>query len=143
MKIDGRQISQHALNTVFALLEILLPRTEPFPVAHLGFLVLILVFYLALAYLTHATQGFYPYDFLDPSTGSGKVAGYCFGILAAVCVIFGVVWVLILARNRAARKWGMEGKFAREDRIYQHDGDEGVREGNGEVQTVEMAERAK
>ena len=68
--------------------------------------------YLALAYITHATQGWYPYSFLDTSKGSGRVTGYCFGILAAICVIFGVVWGLIWLRNLVTRKLGLEGKFA-------------------------------
>ena len=58
--------------------------------------------------MVHAIDGFYPYNFLDPSTGSGKVAGYCFGILAASIVIFGVIWGLIWFRGWAARRSGLD-----------------------------------
>jgi uncharacterized membrane protein len=78
---------------------------------HLLFLVLILALYLALAYLTFATQGFYTYNFLDPATGRGHVAAYCFGILAAVVVVFVVVWLLIWARRRLTNT----GKKSRAD----------------------------
>ena len=95
-------------------------------------MVLLLACYLALAYITHATQGWYPYSFLDTSKGSGRVAGYCFGILAAVCVIFGVVWVLIWLRNRATQKLGFEGKFAGRRRNSE-----------GDVEVVELREGVK
>ena len=64
---------------------------------------MLLLLYLGLAYLTHATQGFYVYNFLDPDTGAGKVTGYCFGIFAATLVIFFVVWGLIWVRRRLTR----------------------------------------
>ena len=132
------QISQHALNSLFAILEIVLPRTSPPPPLHILFLVILLACYLALAYITHATQGWYPYSFLDTSKGSGRVTGYCFGILAAICVIFGVVWGLIWLRNRVTQKLGLEGKFASQRRKM--DG-LGVRERGVEV--VELQQESK
>ena len=89
-------------------MEILLTRTSPPPPLHLAFLIFILALYLSLAYLSRATQGFYPYPFLDPNIGSGKVTGYCVGILAAVCVIFGIVWCIIWLRGWAARRLGLD-----------------------------------
>ncbi|MCJ1252607.1 hypothetical protein MMC24_000413 [Lignoscripta atroalba] len=107
-------ISQHALNSFYCLFEILIPRTSPPPPFHVVCLVLILALYLALAYLTHATQGFYPYNFLDPGNGSGKTAGYILGILAAVLVIFGLVWLMLWLRRWLTEKvLGMGGKFSR------------------------------
>ena len=101
------------LNSAFALFETIIPRTDPPPLFHLLFLILILALYLALAYITHATQGFYTYDFLDTSKGSGRVAGYAFGILAGICVVFGLVWCLIRLRKWVTeKKWHMEGKFS-------------------------------
>ncbi|RVX68720.1 hypothetical protein B0A52_07606 [Exophiala mesophila] len=81
-------VSRHALNALFALIEIVLPATNTPPFLHLVGLVIILLLYLALAYLTYATQGFYVYSFLNPDTGTGRVTGYCFGIFAAILVIF-------------------------------------------------------
>ncbi|KAL8694884.1 MAG: hypothetical protein Q9218_000548 [Villophora microphyllina] len=107
-------MSQHALNTVFAAFEIFLTRTAPSPYAHLPILVVILALYLALAYVTHATAGFYPYSFLDPNKGSGRLAGYIIGILAAVCLIFVIVWVIIWLRQWVTeKKMHMYGKFAK------------------------------
>ena len=114
MVFDGwSNVSQHALNTVFAAFEIFVTRTSPPPTIHLGFLIILLALYLALAYLTHATEGFYPYNFLDNSNGrSSIVAAYAFGILAAIIVVFGVVWGIMWLRGWIIeKKLGIEGKF--------------------------------
>lgn len=106
------QISRHGLNSLAALTEILLPATNPPPWLHIPLLVLLLALYLALAYVTHATQGFYPYAFLDPSYGRGRLAGYVIGIAAASVVIFLIVWGLIWIRRRLT---GV-GKRSKKDR---------------------------
>ena len=94
------QVSQHALNTSFAFFEIVVPRTTPPPWLHLLPLIVILALYLALAYVTYGTQHFYTYSFLDPTLhGGGRVVAYMFGILAAILVIFVVVWLLIRLRQ--------------------------------------------
>lgn len=102
------------------------------------FLVILLACYLALAYITHATEGFYPYSFLDPSKGGGRVTGYCFGILIAICVIFGIVWGAIWLRNLATHRLGLEGRFAGQRR--KRDGPD-VRE--VDVEVVELQEESK
>ena len=108
------QISIHALNSAFALTEVILPRTAAPPPLHLVFIVLILALYLSLAYLTHRTQGFYPYTFLDIQTeGSAKTAGYIIGILVAACVDFGIVSFVIWVRGRlteGGKRAGWGGK---------------------------------
>ncbi len=50
------QISEHALNSVFALFEIIIPRTDPPPPLHLVFLIILLACYLSVAYITHTVQ---------------------------------------------------------------------------------------
>ncbi|EMR69481.1 hypothetical protein UCREL1_3493 [Eutypa lata UCREL1] len=113
--------SQHALNSLFALFEILVPRTEPAPLIHLWWLIVILALYLGLAYVTVATEGFYVYPFLDAAeTAGGRkgVTAYIFGILAAVVVLFGVVWCLVWARRwLTEEKLGCKGKFAAGDEV--------------------------
>jgi hypothetical protein len=118
-------VSQHALNSVYALVEILVPRTSPLPWLHIIAVVIILAMYLGLAYVTHATQGFYVYSFLDPAENSrGVVAGYIVGILAASIVIFIVVKYIILARLIVTeKKMGKAGRFSREDSGSQHPGE--------------------
>jgi hypothetical protein len=98
------QVSQHALNSIIAFSEIVLPRTSPPPFLHIPFLILILGLYLGVAYITRATQDFYIYHFLNPDTGSGKVTGYCFGILAVNVVIFLVISGAIWLRRRVTEK---------------------------------------
>lgn len=100
MVLSDSQVSRHGLNSLAALLEIILPATNPPPWLHIPLLILLLALYLALAYITHATQGFYPYAFLDPAHGGGRLAGYIIGIAAACVVIFLVVWGLIWVRKR-------------------------------------------
>ncbi|KAI1267519.1 hypothetical protein F5Y18DRAFT_378032 [Xylariaceae sp. FL1019] len=93
-------ISQHALNSFFALFEIVVPRTNLRPWVHIPFLLFILALYLALAYVTDATKGFYTYSFLDPGLQGGLVAAYVFGIAIGFCVVFSVVQGLIWVRRR-------------------------------------------
>ncbi|EME40508.1 hypothetical protein DOTSEDRAFT_177538 [Dothistroma septosporum NZE10] len=99
-------ISQHAMNSGFAFFEVILPRSSPHPWVNLSALVVILACYLGLAYLTHATEGVYVYDFLDPASGAGSVTGYCFAILAACIVIFVVVRYIQVLRNWLCQRCG-------------------------------------
>ncbi|KAF2836489.1 hypothetical protein M501DRAFT_1033588 [Patellaria atrata CBS 101060] len=112
-----RNISMHGLNSLYALVEIILPRTPPHPWLHLVPIILILAAYLGLAYLTYHLDGFYVYDFLDDRIHSrGIVAAYCIGILVGTCIVFVIVRYVIWARVwLTERRWGMEGKFSRRD----------------------------
>ncbi|KAJ6008946.1 hypothetical protein N7522_003962 [Penicillium canescens] len=117
-----QNISQHGLNSLYALLEIFLPATAPHPLIAIPFLILILLFYLCVAYITYHTEGYYPYTFLDVGNHgqkSGRVTGYCFGILAAILVIFFIVYGLI-----HLRRWLTHGKIkrARRDPLFRGDG---------------------
>jgi len=95
-------ISRHAMNTLFALFEIFLTNIPPSPWTHLPWLVLILAAYLGVAYITYATQGFYAYSFLDPSTKHGFVAVYVLGTGIAECTIFSIVRYICMFRERRA-----------------------------------------
>ena len=108
-------ISRHALNSVMALFELAVPRTERPPWIHLLWLIVIEALYLALTYITHATKGFYVYSFLDPATkGQPMVVAYVFGIAVAVIVIFLLIQGLIALRMWVLEtKLGLNGKFAR------------------------------
>ncbi|OJD32905.1 alpha beta hydrolase fold-1 [Diplodia corticola] len=105
------------MNSGFALLEVLLPRTAPAPWWHMAPLTLLLALYLGLAYVTHAAQGFYVYSFLDiQANGSGSVTAYCFGILIGMAIIFVLVRFLVKGRVWVTeRAWGMDGKFSRRE----------------------------
>jgi hypothetical protein len=105
-------VSQHAINSLFALFEAFLTRTNPRPWIHLPFIIIILALYLGLAYLTRYTQGFYVYAFLDPSKGAGKTAGYILGIAAGIVVVFVIVKGLMWTRKWfTEKKLDMTGKF--------------------------------
>ncbi|KAF2659150.1 hypothetical protein K491DRAFT_689514 [Lophiostoma macrostomum CBS 122681] len=116
--------SQHALNSVYAVFEIIFPRTAPLPFLHLLPIIVILALYLALAYITYATEGFFVYSFLDTKrNSSGKVAGYIIGILVAAIVVFLIVRYLIMLRVWITEeKLGKSGKFVHRERTYT-DGD--------------------
>ncbi|POR35484.1 hypothetical protein TPAR_04302 [Tolypocladium paradoxum] len=110
-----RNVSQHALNSLFALFELVVPRTAPPPPVHVVWLLAVLLAYLAVAYITLAAQGFYTYSFLDHDAvgGRGYVAAYVVGIALGIVVVFGLVYGLIVLRRWVTEtKLGMEGKFA-------------------------------
>lgn len=114
-----KEISQHALNSVFALFEVLVPRTDTPPLIHAFWLIIILALYLGLAYVTLATKGFYVYNFLSPSyEGSrGKVAAYIIAVLVAALIAFAIVKAVIWLRLwLTERLFGMGAKNSAEDR---------------------------
>ncbi|EKM54929.1 uncharacterized protein PHACADRAFT_142709 [Phanerochaete carnosa HHB-10118-sp] len=103
-------ISEHALNTAFATLDIFLTNASPslpgrphsgvaLPWAHLPFLIVLLACYLGVAYVTSATQHFYPYSFLNPHTQHAKLAAYIVGIAAAEVIIFVIVRYIMMLRH--------------------------------------------
>jgi uncharacterized membrane protein len=93
-------VSQHALNSVFALFELIFARTDPLPWIHIVWIVIMLTLYLGVAFITLATEHFYVYTFLDYHLhGRGRVAGYILGILALAIVAFVIVHFLILLRR--------------------------------------------
>lgn len=120
--IGWNNISVHAMNSAFALFEVLFTRVGPMPWLHVPFLVILLGCYLGVAYITHATQGFYSehtnpiifrdptetaltaYSFLDPKKQGATLAAYIVGIAAAAVVIFAIVWGITTVRNRIWRK---------------------------------------
>jgi hypothetical protein len=89
------------------------------PFLHLVPIVFLLALYLGLAYLTHATEGFYVYDFLDLDKHSdGIVAAYIVGILVAAIVVFLIVRYVIMLRLWVTEtKMGKNGKFRRGTRM--------------------------
>ncbi|KAL2270060.1 hypothetical protein VTJ83DRAFT_2244 [Remersonia thermophila] len=109
-------VSQHLLNSAFALFEIVVPRTEPPPPVHILWLLVVLALYLAVAYITHATKGFYTYDFLDPKAQGALLAAYVCGIAVGCLVLYGFAWGLVWLRRWATEtKLGMMGKFSQGD----------------------------
>lgn len=119
--------SEHALNSFYALFEILIPRTEPLPFLHMVVIVFLLALYLSLAYLTHYTQGWYTYDFLDlDKHSSGVVAGYIIGILVGSLIVFLIVKYLILLRLwLTEKKMSKLGKFSSRDHRIMRDEEAG------------------
>jgi len=99
-------VSLHMLNTVFALSEILLTNTPPIAWLYLVFNIIILGGYLGVAYITHITEGFYTYSFLDPTTHQKTLPAYIVGIAVAEAVVFVIVHFVIVLRERYAIKTG-------------------------------------
>lgn len=105
-------LSVHGLNSVFAIVEIVLPATEAPPVSHLSVVLLILSVYLGLAYLTRYTQGFYVYEWLNPAHGNVSVILHVLGYAVGMMIIFFLVSGAIRIRNMLARRVS-EGKGMR------------------------------
>ncbi|KDR73316.1 hypothetical protein GALMADRAFT_72750 [Galerina marginata CBS 339.88] len=99
-------ISVHALNTLFALVEILLTNSPPAPWLTLIPCLLVMVGYLGVAYITHATQGIYTYSFLDPHKQGAKLAAYIVGIAVGEIIVFSLVRGVVVLRERWAVKAG-------------------------------------
>ncbi|KAG8163436.1 hypothetical protein KVR01_006733 [Diaporthe batatas] len=107
-------VSQHALNSFFALFEIVVPRTPLPPWVHMVWLIFVLALYLSLAYVTHATKGFYTYTFLDiEKQGSAITAAWIIAIAVAAVVVYllvrGALWLRLWLTEKKA---GMDGRFA-------------------------------
>ncbi|KAF2791296.1 hypothetical protein K505DRAFT_194531, partial [Melanomma pulvis-pyrius CBS 109.77] len=90
-------ISVHGLNSLFALVEIVFPSTEPPLWPHLSILLLVLSLYLGLAYLTRYTGGFYVYEWMNPAHGRANIVlhilGYTIGIVAIFLLVSCLVWL--------------------------------------------------
>jgi len=97
-------VSVHILNSVFALCEILFTFVGPIPWLYLPVCLLTIGLYIGLAYVTYASQNFYPYKFLDPDQYGGLVAAYIFGVLIGECIIFSVAWGIAKLRNKIFTK---------------------------------------
>ncbi|KAF8337141.1 hypothetical protein F5887DRAFT_1106899 [Amanita rubescens] len=99
-------ISMHALNTAFVLFEILLTNVPPPPWIYLPLNVAILACYLGIAYITSATQHFYTYSFLNPKKEGGLLAAYIVGIAVCECVAYGLIYGVIVLRQKFTRRIG-------------------------------------
>lgn len=110
-------ISEHALNSAFALFEVVVPRSDPNPWIHAVVVVVILALYLALSFVSFAVNHEYVYPFLDiQKKGSAFVAIAIVLILAASLVVFAVVHGIMLLRKRLTEStMRMGGKFSRYD----------------------------
>ncbi|KAF9456997.1 hypothetical protein BDZ94DRAFT_1326587 [Collybia nuda] len=107
--------SVHILNTAFALTDILFSRTPPIPWLMLPLVFLALAGYLGVAYLTRATQGIYPYEFLNPAKAHQLLAAYIIGIAIAYCIIFIIIRGIIIIRGGRLRtlRWNFWRKGRR------------------------------
>ncbi|KAF5335829.1 hypothetical protein D9611_009658 [Ephemerocybe angulata] len=92
-------IVKHALNSAFALFEIIFTNVGLLPWLNLPVTIVILAGYVGVAYITHETQGFYPYAFLNPKKQGAKLAGYIVGIAVGEAIIFVIVWAIIKLRE--------------------------------------------
>jgi hypothetical protein len=97
-------ISVHGLNSVFAIVEIILPATAAPSVTHLSVVVLILSTYLGLAYVMRWTQGIYVYEWMNPAHGNASVVLHVLGYAGGMLAIFVIVRYVIVGRNMLVRK---------------------------------------
>ncbi|KAF9000093.1 hypothetical protein BDQ17DRAFT_1360100 [Cyathus striatus] len=102
-------ISVHAINSAYALHEVLLTNTPPPPWLTLPFGLLCLGGYVGVAYITKATQGFYVYSFLDPQKQHALLAAYIVGIAIGECVVFALVRTVMVLRERYCIRRGLVG----------------------------------
>jgi hypothetical protein len=96
-------ISVHGLNSVFAIVEIVLSATAAPPILHLSMVCVILSMYLGLAYLTKYTQGYYVYEWLSPAHGNASIILHILGHAGAMIAFFFLAGGAIRVRNIVAR----------------------------------------
>ncbi|KAL2370832.1 hypothetical protein RJ035_005546 [Blastomyces gilchristii] len=109
------QISKHVLPAIFAVFEIVFSTAPPPPLLHFPFLILLLLLYLGVAYITHAAEGFWVYPFLNPGPNgsrSANVVKYLCIVVAALLITFAVVWGASWVRRRLV---GLKTKWAKGD----------------------------
>lgn len=111
-------LSVHGLNSVFAIVEIMLSATEAPPFLHLSVILLVLSTYLGLAYLTKYTQGLYVYEWMNPAHGNVSIILHVLGYAVGMITIFFLVSGAIRLRNTLAARMS-EGKDTsiQEDRL--------------------------
>jgi len=97
-------ISIHAFNSVFALFEVFVSNVGPQPWLHVPFVILLLAAYLGVAYITHATQGFYTYSFLNPQKQGAHLAIYIIGIALAGFIFFAIVRGICVLKVRVTTR---------------------------------------
>jgi hypothetical protein len=97
-------ISVHGLNSVFAIVEIILPATAAPPITHLSMVLLILSKYLGLAYLMGWTQDIYVYEWMNPAPGTVSIVPHVLGYAGGMLAIFVIVRYVIVERNMLVRK---------------------------------------
>ncbi|KZM26705.1 uncharacterized protein EKO05_0008813 [Ascochyta rabiei] len=97
-------LSVHGLNSVFAIVEIVLSATKAPPFSYLSIVLLLLSAYLGLAYLTRYTQGFYVYEWMNPAHGNVSIILHVLGYAAGMITIFFLVSSTIRLRNMLARQ---------------------------------------
>ncbi|KAF1844636.1 uncharacterized protein K460DRAFT_365571 [Cucurbitaria berberidis CBS 394.84] len=97
-------ISVHALNSLFAIVEIVLPATQPPPWTHLSVVLLVLSAYLGLAYITRETQGFYVYEWMNPAHGNWSIVLHIIGYAGGMVALFVLARCAIVARHWIAKK---------------------------------------
>lgn len=84
-------VSVHGLNSFFALTEIVLPATAPLPFTHLAAALAVMSLYLALAYMTRYTQGWYVYEWLNPVHGNASIILHMLWYAVGMVIIFFLV----------------------------------------------------
>lgn len=82
--------SFHAMNSLFAIIEIVCSHGGPTPWVHMILLVVIAAGYLGVAYINYAHAHFYTYSFLDPATEGAHLAAYIVGIAVGICIVFAI-----------------------------------------------------
>jgi hypothetical protein len=134
-------ISVHGLNSVFAVTEIVLPATAPPPITHLSIVLLVLSVYLGLAYLTHYTQGFYVYEWMNPAHGKASIVLHVVGYAGAMIAIFFIVRYAIIARNMVAAKIETRRSGGLREKGFEQDDESDTWSGDVEIVRPEIARK--
>ena len=112
-------ISVHALNSLFAVTEIILSATEPLPWNHLSVVLGVLSIYLGLAYVTRYAQGFYVYEWLNPAHGNVSIVLHVLGYAGGMVALFAIARYAIVLRNMLAGRIQESKDEILSEKLYQ------------------------
>ena len=109
--LQWTNISFHCLNSVLAFIELIFSAVTPQKWTHSLVILIIMVFYIAMAYIIHLTANFYVYDFMDSKIIGPLTAAYIFGIGGLGVITFFVVQMVVWVKFCCCGAGLKESKF--------------------------------
>jgi len=133
-------ITFHCLNSVFAFFELICSAVGPQRWTHVLIILVILLLYVAMAYIIYASTKFYVYGFLDKNIMGNLTAAYIFGIGGLGGVVFFVVQGLAWCKQICCGKKVVKSVYDYGDALYPQAGFRVPKDEEAKVEEHEMRE---
>ena len=136
-------ITFHCLNSVFAFFELTCSAVGPQRWTHVMIILAILLLYVAMAYIIHATTNYYVYAFLDKKMVGNLTAAYIFGIGGLGAAVFFVVQGLAWCKQLCCSNKVIKSMHDYGDEVYPQAGFALPEDREGKAYVHEMREYGK